>query len=117
MISDDSDSEETLLGRQPLFSDDSTALDAPELTKEQAKVVQSIFPQGDDHSDDLKRAFRFSPEFSQNYRIGRLLGSGSSGFVVSARRLEDGRDVRDQSENASLECASSVRGGMCNNQH
>lgn len=111
-----------------MFSDDEStmaaaataaaALDAPELTKEQSKVILSIFPQGDDHSDDLKRAFLYSSDFSQNYRIGRLLGSGSSGFVVSARRLEDGRDVSDTKKNMqSGECKNKKKGLECAQRH
>ncbi|KAG0042427.1 ATP-dependent Lon protease pim1 [Gryganskiella cystojenkinii] len=103
VISDDSDSEtisssarnHTSTGRERSASVPSTSSrkGGPKLAKEQTQIVESIFPEQSDNQGHLRRAFLYSPEFSQNYRIGRLLGSGSSGFVLSARCLENGREV------------------------
>ncbi|KAJ3254141.1 hypothetical protein HDU77_004191 [Chytriomyces hyalinus] len=37
--------------------------------------------------------FPMSPTFSQQYKLGRVLGEGGFGVVMAATRLRDGRQV------------------------
>ncbi|KAF8942139.1 protein kinase, AMP-activated, alpha 2 catalytic subunit [Haplosporangium gracile] len=57
-------------------------------------VLNTIFPKRDDKNRAaLKSAFELCSQLRDDYIVGRLLGSGSSGFVLSAKRVFDGREV------------------------
>ncbi|KAF9900274.1 protein kinase, AMP-activated, alpha 2 catalytic subunit [Linnemannia zychae] len=57
-------------------------------------TLDNIFPKRDDKNRTaLKDAFELCSQLRDDYIVGRLLGSGSSGFVISAKRVFDGRDV------------------------
>ncbi|KAF9921275.1 protein kinase, AMP-activated, alpha 2 catalytic subunit [Linnemannia zychae] len=64
------------------------------LDHQQRHVLNTIFPKRDDKNRAaLKSAFELCSQLRDDYIVGRLLGSGSSGFVVSAKRVFDGREV------------------------
>ncbi|KAF9178526.1 protein kinase, AMP-activated, alpha 2 catalytic subunit [Haplosporangium sp. Z 767] len=58
------------------------------------RVVDTIFPEYEIKSrENLRRAYQVSEKLCDDYIVGRFLGSGSSGFVVSAKRVYDGAEV------------------------
>ncbi|KAF9205175.1 protein kinase, AMP-activated, alpha 2 catalytic subunit [Podila verticillata] len=78
------------------------------LEKHLRRIVDSIFPAHElGNQATLERALSTCPQLRYDYLIDRFLGSGSSGFVISAKRITDGKDVAikviphagDQTEN------------------
>ncbi|KAG0358315.1 protein kinase, AMP-activated, alpha 2 catalytic subunit [Podila minutissima] len=78
------------------------------LEKHLRRIVDSIFPAHElGNQATLERALATCSQLRQDYLIDRFLGSGSSGFVISAKRITDGKEVAikviphtgDQTEN------------------
>lgn len=64
------------------------------LEKHLRRIVDSIFPAHElGNQATLERALATCPQLRYDYLIDRFLGSGSSGFVISAKRITDGKDV------------------------
>ncbi|KAI9234682.1 MAG: hypothetical protein BYD32DRAFT_80393 [Podila humilis] len=64
------------------------------LEKHLRRIVDSIFPAHElGNQATLERALTTCPQLRYDYLIDRFLGSGSSGFVISAKRITDGKDV------------------------
>lgn len=85
---------------RPLMADMFTAPQAPtpprqyRLEKHLRRIVDSIFPAHElGNQATLERALATCPKLRYDYLIDRFLGSGSSGFVISAKRITDGKDV------------------------
>ncbi|KAG9062977.1 protein kinase, AMP-activated, alpha 2 catalytic subunit [Linnemannia hyalina] len=105
VISDDSDDDLTST-ESILSQDDETDVDEEssnyassssgraKLDHQLRHVLNTIFPKRDDKNRaTLKSAFELCSQLRDDYIVGRLLGSGSSGFVLSAKRVFDGREV------------------------
>ncbi|KAG0016613.1 serine/threonine-protein kinase KIN2 [Podila clonocystis] len=78
------------------------------LEKRLRRMVDSIFPAHElGNQATLERALATCSQLRRDYFIDRFLGSGSSGFVISAKRITDGKEVAikviphagDQTEN------------------
>ncbi|KAF9402186.1 serine/threonine-protein kinase KIN2, partial [Podila epigama] len=64
------------------------------LSKPLRRLVDTIFPSHEQGNQaTLERALATCPQLSNDYLIDRFLGSGSSGFVLSAKRVSDGKEV------------------------
>lgn len=106
VISDDSDddltSTESTLSQDDEMDVDEESSDHASSSSGRVKldhqlrhVLNTIFPKRDDKNRAaLKSAFELCSQLRDDYIVGRLLGSGSSGFVLSAKRVFDGREVR-----------------------
>ncbi|KAF9339188.1 protein kinase, AMP-activated, alpha 2 catalytic subunit [Linnemannia elongata] len=105
VISDDSDddltSTESTLSQDDEMDADEESNDYASSSSERVKldhqlrhVLNTIFPKREDKNRAaLKSAFELCSQLRDDYIVGRLLGSGSSGFVLSAKRVFDGREV------------------------
>ncbi|KAK3836146.1 MAG: kinase-like domain-containing protein [Linnemannia gamsii] len=104
VISDDSDdltSTESTLSQDAEMDGEEEFSDCASHSTERVKLdhqlrhaLNTIFPKHDDKNRaHLKNAFELCRQLRDDYIVGRLLGSGSSGFVVSAKRVFDGREV------------------------
>lgn len=106
VISDDSDDDLTSTESTLSQEDDETDIDEEssdyassssgrvKLDHQLRHVLNTIFPKRDDKNRAaLKSAFELCVQLRDDYIVGRLLGSGSSGFVLSAKRVFDGREV------------------------
>lgn len=105
VISDDSDddltSTESTLSQDDEMDVDEESSDHASSSSGRVKldhqlrhVLNTIFPKRDDKNRAaLKSAFELCSQLRDDYIVGRLLGSGSSGFVLSAKRVFDGREV------------------------
>lgn len=78
------------------------------LEKHLRRIVDSIFPAHElGNQVTLERALATCSQLRQDYLIDRFLGSGSSGFVISAKRITDGKEARHISHcycNSSFGC-------------
>ncbi|KAF9127130.1 protein kinase, AMP-activated, alpha 2 catalytic subunit [Mortierella sp. 14UC] len=104
VISDDSDdltSTESTLSQDDEMDGDEEFSDCASNSSGRVKLdhqlritLDNIFPKREDKNRAaLKDAFELCSQLRDDYIVGRLLGSGSSGFVISAKRVFDGREV------------------------
>ncbi|KAG0263308.1 ATP-dependent Lon protease pim1 [Actinomortierella ambigua] len=66
-----------------------------ELDRHSRHLVETIFPAHEEATSKavLERAFATSRKLREEFIIDRFLGSGCSGFVLAAKRVQDGKNV------------------------
>ncbi|KAF9578451.1 ATP-dependent Lon protease pim1 [Lunasporangiospora selenospora] len=104
-------SPKTAIGSDPVTPDSPTEPQddqAYHLSPHHQRIVNTIFPEHERHyKETLEQAFATCEKLREDYIVDRFLGSGISGFVISAKRVSDGKEVaikvipyvNDQTEN------------------